>query len=700
MAMSGLEPAALNYLQVRAAGSDNAEEQTDQLERLRVKLAMGGPIAGAINKCLDMVRFVDLDAQQKLIPELDACLRQAAGFATRAAVADAVNSLCSTCPSAFKFPGNATTNPTVRLLRALYFASERERGAASKDKMTHALGSLAELAPGKAVRTLAAKACERYSESSGSNSDSAVRRAASATIRSICVRASSQMQDGGSNDVWRKVVMPTAFIGRHDKDPKVSSLWKDVWEEGDSATATDNRDGTFGVTLQEQLLPYLVKSVVAALRSLSWENRIAACAVITELAEANVLAPTPRSTDDNVSVHSSDRFKQRAYASSSILSECVKIIRRSRVWAGKADVVKAGVMIAGKWASIAAVDGAGESRVILPIVLQKDYQNDLFLSDGWFTLAPETTNDKTEDEGLGCNKEEPANNDDVLTFENEGVLDFASENEFPEEDQVTDIDMDDRNSSNGSQQVTFAGFCRVLCDQGLRTNSNETVDGILPYKAAALGGLSSLLQSLCPSAESSSQQAVVSQQRAVYQLLVPRLFAFVKEKGAKPPPPLLIAKSLESLASAMYNGVGNNPSSDYDNALILLGFLSTETDQAAWTVRQTSALAAASLVANMASTALRKNDVITTVLECASKSLNDRKFWRVRQAGLELILSLVSRVGKQRVSDVDSESQLLMEAILPYKEKIIDIARQSLRDNESQVTATASKITLTLAWWP
>jgi proteasome component ECM29 len=333
-------------------------------------------------------------------------------------------------------------------------------------------------------------------------------------------------------------------------------------------------------------------------------------------------------------------------------------------------------------------------------VLQKDCQDDLFLSDGWFTLAPETTNDKTEDEGLGCNKEEPANNDDVLTFENEGVLDFASENEFPEEDQVTDIDMDDRNSSNGSQQVTFAGFCRVLCDQGLRTNSNETVDGILPYKAAALGGLSSLLQSLCPSAESSSQQAVVSQQRAVYQLLVPRLFAFVKEKGAKPPPPLLIAKSLESLASAMYNGVGNNPSSDYDNALVLLRFLSTETDQAAWTVRQTSALAAASLVANMASTVLRKNDVITTVLECASKSLNDRKFWRVRQAGLELILSLVSRVGKQRVSDVDSESQLLMEAILPYKEKIIDIARQSLRDNESQVTATASKITLTLAWWP
>ena len=76
-----------------------------------------------------MVRFVDLEVQKKIIPELDSSLRRAAGFATRAATADAVNTLCSGCPQAFVFPGAAMTNPTVRLLRALYFASERERGA-------------------------------------------------------------------------------------------------------------------------------------------------------------------------------------------------------------------------------------------------------------------------------------------------------------------------------------------------------------------------------------------------------------------------------------------------------------------------------------------------------------------------------------------------------------------------------------------
>lgn len=49
---------------------------------------------------------------------------------------------------------------------------------------------------------------------------------------------------------------------------------------------------------------------------------------------------------------------------------------------------------------------------------------------------------------------------------------------------------------------------------------------------------------------------------------------------------------------------------------------------------------------------------------------------------------------------VESEKQLIMEAILPYKERIVDLARRSLADSEAKVTAAASKITLTMAWWP
>ena len=52
MAMSSLEPAALNYLQVRAAGSDanahgsSESDRYDSLERLRINMALSGPIAG------------------------------------------------------------------------------------------------------------------------------------------------------------------------------------------------------------------------------------------------------------------------------------------------------------------------------------------------------------------------------------------------------------------------------------------------------------------------------------------------------------------------------------------------------------------------------------------------------------------------------------------------------------------------------
>ena len=52
------------------------------------------------------------------------------------------------------------------------------------------------------------------------------------------------------------------------------------------------------------------------------------------------------------------------------------------------------------------------------------------------------------------------------------------------------------------------------------------------------------------------------------------------------------------------------------------------------------------------------------------------------------------------MSSVDVERQLIMEAILPYKELIIGVARKSLADSVSQVTAAASKITQTMAWWP
>jgi hypothetical protein len=76
-----------------------------------------------------------------------------------------------------------------------------------------------------------------------------------------------------------------------------------------------------------------------------------------------------------------------------------------------------------------------------------------------------------------------------------------------------------------------------------------------------------------------------------------------------------------------------------------------------------SAVAASSLVAIMPSEMLRKTDSIKFVLECSNHTLEDKKFWKVRLAGLELLLSLVRRVGNQKMNSADSEQQLVMEAI-------------------------------------
>jgi len=701
MAMSGLEPSALNYLQVRAAGNESSQGTNgangyDRLERLRIQLASSGPIAEALNKCLDMVKFVELDAQKKLIPELDSALRKGAGFATRASTADAVTTLCNTCPAAFKFPGSSNTNPTVRLLRAIYFASEKERGATAKDKMTHALGSISMIAPAKAVRILAVKACERYCEASGSNNNPSLRRAAAATVRAIVVRASNHLKDGGPKDVWRKKVLPIAFLGRKDDDAKVAALWNDVWDEGGTAVGLSGED-TFGVMLQEQLLPYLANAMLSALRSPSWSNRREACAVIIELVEANILSPAPRSTSGTQKIaEEPERFKQRAKVSSILLNECLKIIRRSRIWEGKGDVCSAASQISAKWTGVA--ESHLNACSFAPIVFRADVES-LFEGDKWFKGVEQSHTDVDE---AGDSEYEQHDEVPGQITDDDAALDMSGEQEFDEDDaeqqNSSDNELVETDVEYGMPPVTLVGLCRILAEQGLRSGGSR--EGRLPYRVAAFSALSALLKSVVPDESSEQYNSIVEHQSYVYTAIAPSLFTFVsgESSGEEKPAPVLVARAMECLASAMYDEVGTG--SEFNDALVLLKLfsLSTGSTQPAWTVRQTAALAASSLIAKTSSSVLRRNDTILTVFECSSQALKDKKFWKVRAAGLELLLSLVRRV-KQR-GRTDPDNQLVMEAILPYKEKIVGIARRSLSDNESQVTAAASKLTVAMNWWP
>jgi proteasome component ECM29 len=583
MAMSGLEPAALNYLQVRAAGNDANSQGTsyDQLERLRINLALSGPIAQALHKCLEMVQFVDLASQKKLIPELDSSLRKGAGFATRAATADAVNSLCGKCPAAFSFPGSTMSNPTVRLLRAIYFASERERGVTAKDKMTHALGSLATLAPGPAVRTLALKACERYCESSGSNNNPSVRKAAAATIRAIAVRASNHMADGGPNDIWVRKVLPVAFLGKHDTDAKVALLWKDVWDEGGTAINSEH-DGVFGVLLQEKLLPHIARATVASLQSTSWANRKAGCAVLIDLAETNILAPISRSANDDLSPSGPeiDRLKQRARASSDLLHECVKIIARNRIWDGKCDVVKAGTLIAGNWSATPPIKG---SHNFWPLLLRRDRVDDLFHGDGWFNRSHEKGDDVNDEVGPDDTIDTTVMTDAIHSAEDDAVWGLKKDNDVGYEEHIN-CEIVEKNSEKSAQPVIFSGFCRVLLDQALKVASNNTTEGALPYRVSAMSGLTALLKSVEPVKDSASYHDTVEHKRFLYSFVGPSLFSFISELQTSNAP-VLIARALESLAAAMYNGIGTDVSqgSCADPVGLLKFFAVSTTKQPAWT---------------------------------------------------------------------------------------------------------------------
>ena len=742
MAMSGLEPAALNYLQVRAAGEGMSESSErgmsyDQLERVRLQLAQSGPIAAALSKCLDMVKSVDINTQKAVIPHLDSALRCGAGFATRAAVADAVSSLCSLCPSAFKFDGNSSTNPTVRLLRALYFASERERGVGARDKMSFALGNLAELSPGSSVRSLTIRACEKYTCSTGSNDDPAARRAAAAAISAISVRASSQFSDGGTNDIWIRRVFPLAFIGKFDKDDKVATLWKNVWDEGGQANVISGKNQShFGITLEENLLPYITKLCIDSLNDVSWSRRVVACSALVDLADKNILAPAPRPLHTKLQDEEFlTRAKRRAKSSSEILSRLVRMIIRNRYWNGKIDVVKATVKIVCLWSSASFYDYVGEWSVFgfikssndsctlranIPVCIAFESPNDLFRGDGLLERASteNVCSDKADDMEIEDDEKNVVSKDDIhITSTEHCKLNFEEmENNSKEENQEAGVllseDLYQNIKEDGNDSVTVIGFCRVLVSQAIshyrKKSSSIYENESLLYRAACLQGASETLRSLDSSDKTIMGRFSVYKQ-SMCENLTDDLVEIIdrsmvdpvsKEKKLKVPP-LIIARSIDCLASVFWKNIGG--ASEKERILISKALEIFNSNcggkQSAWTVRESAALGSAELAKFICAEQLKKVRTVEAFIDCSVQCLKDKKFWKVRLAGLKILESLCNRA-IQKGSVQNQEGQIILEALLPYKEQIVKLARRSLSDNESKVTAISSTICGIISWWP
>eukprot|EP00592_Proboscia_alata_P011054 CAMPEP_0194364980 /NCGR_PEP_ID=MMETSP0174-20130528/12930_1 /TAXON_ID=216777 /ORGANISM="Proboscia alata, Strain PI-D3" /LENGTH=2864 /DNA_ID=CAMNT_0039139339 /DNA_START=143 /DNA_END=8734 /DNA_ORIENTATION=+ len=622
MAISGLEPAALNYLQVRASASSSTE-RGDQLERLRLQMAQSGPISEALTKCLDMLRFVGVECQRQALSQLESAFRLSSGFASRAAVADAVTTLASIAPGAFSSSSSinnhnghhhqqiGSNNPTVRLLRALYAASERERGPTARDKMAHALGSIAALAPGSSVRSLAIRACEKYNRSTGSNNDLAARKASASALRAIAIRAPSQFANGGNHDVWCTRVLPIAFLGQRDDDEKVAMLWREVWEEGGAATTSSNNNSSsdnnrFGILLAEKLLPYIVHEIIRALNDVSWERRKNACECILELSKSSILAPAPRRVTDRKTVTTNCsssycredkelilRSRQRAKATSAVLTCAIRVLRRSHIWNGKDKLVKAIVSIVKHWISplfhycqdkhnvkdicefvlgceIMELEKSVLSPLSLscvnwlPLSFTMEQSDDLFCGDKWFTSERIIDDDNVDNHDgsdqssargieMGDNRksdnqvfnENADHNCDKYDSKEHYVSDSTDNgNENNDSDPPQDKDRKVQGNSNDMKTVTLSGICRVLLEQavlssGSRSRYSSAADA-LPFRAASLENLADILRAVnvypvttntLPSPSISPNAMLVQRtySRLLYGLLVPHLIDIVEE---------------------------------------------------------------------------------------------------------------------------------------------------------------------------
>jgi hypothetical protein len=209
--------------------------------------------------------------------------------------------------------------------------------------------------------------------------DPVARRAAAAALHAIAVRASNQFADGGSNNISMENVLPIAYIGRKDKD--VNSYFQEIWDEG-GQVASLAEESYFNMPLQEKLLPHLCKSLIGSLQDVSWDRRLSACATLMELCDTNILSPASRLVDKHTYDRNelAKRLSHRLESSHIILITCVRLIINSRIWTGKADLVKTTAKISSKWANS---DFADDGQMALPIKLDYEWGN-LFENDAYF----------------------------------------------------------------------------------------------------------------------------------------------------------------------------------------------------------------------------------------------------------------------------------------------------------------------------
>jgi hypothetical protein len=299
----------------------------------------------------------------------------------------------------------------------------------------------------------------------------------------------------------------------------------------------------------------------------------------------------------------------------------------------------------------------------------------------------------------------------ITDAEDESNINFSAGDSLLATDDVEDSSDKDTDNAKPMASVSFHGLCRLLLEQGIPSEVISLTNAdYLSYRASALDSLSKILGSM-------ASDEFTPYLRSAFNMLVPRILPLMRNQKVENQevPPLIIAKCFTCFSNAIFHDIGGTNDIEEFNLpeIANLFKINAGASQSAWTVREAAALAAAKLAERGNYVLLRRITITEDLLACTSFCLKDRKFWRVRLAGLKIVLSFCLRVRSQRqIGNTvlgsqskrnrtdDNDSQLIFEAILPFKERFVELGKACLTDNEAQVTAAASEIMTCISLWP
>jgi hypothetical protein len=425
---------------------------------------------------------------------------------------------------------------------------------------------------------------------------------------------------------------------------EIGSIWKDVWDEGCSIIMSQS--GGQGVILEERILPGLIASTISLLRDKSWFFRKMACNAIMQL--SRVLSP-PTSTQIECI-----RMANRMEASAIIIASGVGILAKKQLWTGKEALVSVVVTIACHWLPIPAQETAGimpldcyagtkqlekiniETTTSLssfdtntlfyssvdptqrwPISANGSW-NDLLDGDNWFQRSVQLE-DKEDDNGILTN----------IVHENSSEVLSECESLYPEKTDDSDKGKEYEKKYVGGEVVkamaTVTGIVHCLLDQATLVPNNMVLGlseaELLPYKASVLENLCVFLNTV---QTTMYRKCHISED--LYLRTYETLTAYMMDSvDGYNTPPILIARAISCVASSLWYGI-----EDFSE---LFSQLNLQSKHVAWTVRESSTLAAEKLVTRASIQSLRKMDVLECMVSLALDAFRERKYYRIRLAG-------------------------------------------------------------------